>query len=71
LITVAHILITDTLIGLVSPVMYLSLGPKLEWRALMVSIAGGQVYTHCIGTLAHVSMTSAYPRFVHLRLHAC
>ena len=31
----------------------------------MVNIAGGQVYAHCVGTLAHVSMTWAYPRIVH------
>jgi sensor histidine kinase YesM len=64
LITVRHILITDTLIGLISPAMYLWLGPKLDGRALMVNIAGGQVYAHCIGTLAHVSMMWAYPRVV-------
>ena len=45
--------------------MYLWLGPKFGWRALMVNIAGGQVYAHCVGTLAHVSMTWAYPRVVH------
>jgi sensor histidine kinase YesM len=45
--------------------MYLWLGPRFDWHALLLNIAGGQVYAHCIGTLAHISMTWAYPRIVH------
>ena len=45
--------------------MYLWLGEKFSWHGLLLNIAGGQVYSHCIGTLAHLAVTYAYPRIVH------
>ena len=63
-LSVRAILVTDTLIGLIAPVLTLWFNPKFNAQALLLNVIGGQVYSHSIGTLAHFTMTWAYPRVV-------
>src|SRR5688572_12973184 len=51
-------LITDTVIGLLSPLVSMRLGDA----PLVPNLIAGQVYSHCIGTLAHISLFTIYPR---------
>ena len=57
-----HILKTDTLIGLISPAMFVWFAPTLTARQFWLNIWAGQVFAHAIGSLAHLSMFYAYPR---------
>ena len=62
---VREMLVTDTLIGLVSPAVFLWFSPNLTWRWFTMNVIAGQLYSHCIGTLVHVSLVWAYPRIAH------
>lgn len=56
-----EMLITDTLIGFISPVMQLWFAQTITWH----SVVAGQLYSHAIGTLAHLSLRWVFPRAVH------
>jgi two-component system, LytTR family, sensor histidine kinase AlgZ len=68
--SVRGMLLTDTYIGLLSPALVFWFGPKFTWELLIANIFGGQIYAHTIGTLAHLSMMSAYPRIAHWKFAA-
>src|SRR5687768_14169206 len=56
-----EMLITDTLIGFVSPVMQFWFAQTVTWH----SVFAGQLFSHVIGTLAHLSLRWVFPRAVH------
>jgi hypothetical protein len=60
-LNVREMLITDAVIGLVAPLI----GMRLGSAPLLENLVGGQIYAHCIGSLAHVSLMWAYPRIAH------
>jgi sensor histidine kinase YesM len=55
-----QMLITDTLIGFISPALQLWFNQTVTWE----NVLAGQVYAHAIGTLAHLSLTWAFPRAI-------
>jgi sensor histidine kinase YesM len=55
-----QMLITDTLIGFISPVMQLWFAQNITWH----SVLAGQLFSHAIGTLAHLSLGWVFPRAV-------
>ena len=54
-------LVTDTVIGFIAAAASIRMSNGLLWPNLLA----GQIYSHCIGTLAHISLTWAYPQIVH------
>jgi two-component system, LytTR family, sensor histidine kinase AlgZ len=58
-----QMLITDTLIGFISPALQLWFNQSLTWQ----HVIAGQVYAHAIGTLAHISLSWAFPRTIDWR----
>jgi sensor histidine kinase YesM len=55
-------LLTDTCIGLIAPFLLLWFSPKFDSTAFLFNLVGGQVYSHCIGTLCHITLLWTYPR---------
>ena len=62
--SVRQMLVTDSIIGLISPFLLLWLSTRWSPQTLWFAVAGGQLYSHAIGTLAHVSMAAVYPRLL-------
>jgi len=61
-LNIQSMIVTDSLIGLLAPMLAIWFGPSWSWEVLLVNLVGGQVYSHCIGTLCHYSMVWLYPQ---------
>ncbi|HYP09502.1 MAG TPA: histidine kinase [Bryobacteraceae bacterium] len=60
-VNIREMLITDTVIGLVG----YAITARMSSAPLLTSLVGNQVFSHSIGTLAHISLVWAIPKISH------